>query len=146
MEPRSTGVTRVELLCLALIGLVGFALVAPMLQDARETARRAHCSANLRRIGTALLAYNDAHGLLPPAAVWTTRGLDLSQIYKENDVFTNITDISPGSHADVTHENWLVMLLPHLGATHLHETDGDDGRALGHAACVRQGPRPRNPL
>jgi prepilin-type N-terminal cleavage/methylation domain-containing protein/prepilin-type processing-associated H-X9-DG protein len=55
------GFTLVELLVVvAILGMLA-ALLLPVLAQARESARRAGCTSNLRQIGIALQAYADDH-------------------------------------------------------------------------------------
>ncbi len=67
------GATLVELLVvMAIIGtLIG--LIAPAVQVARESARRAECQNNLRQIGMALQHFESAHKRFPPSG-WTKAG------------------------------------------------------------------------
>jgi len=68
-RPRSTaldGFTLVELLVVVAIIGVLVALLLPAVQAARESARRAACTNNLRQIGLAALNYESSAGSLPP--------------------------------------------------------------------------------
>ena len=65
-----TGFTLVELLVvIAIIGIL-IAMLLPAIQAARESARRANCSNNLRQFGLAINTYAERNGEQIVPAVW----------------------------------------------------------------------------
>jgi len=105
----------VELLVvLAIIGIL-VALLLPAIQAARDAARRAQCSNNLRQMGVAMHNYHDIHNCFPPGSIW----------------------VGPyRSWASAHHRtNWAISLLPHLeeGSLHNRYHDGEDNTAPANA-------------
>ncbi|HEY3394839.1 MAG TPA: DUF1559 domain-containing protein [Lacipirellulaceae bacterium] len=89
--------TLVELLVvIAVIGIL-VALLLPAVQAARESARRSHCTNNLKQLAVAAHHYHLAHGSFPPAFILvptpsgsfaggTTLGVELFPYLEEHNL------------------------------------------------------------
>lgn len=95
------GFTLVELLVvISIIGML-MALLLPVVQNARETARRAQCTNNMRQLALGVETYTSQHNGAFPGFIETLT-LDNGQMY---------TDPDTSALGPVT---WIVPLLPQL--------------------------------
>lgn len=78
------------------VGLMfGIAFLLPIVQEARHKEAREKCSANLKQIGAALLAYEKEYKTLPPAFTVDSKGNPL--------------------------HSWRSLILPYLGEKELYD-------------------------
>jgi prepilin-type N-terminal cleavage/methylation domain-containing protein/prepilin-type processing-associated H-X9-DG protein len=104
---RRSGFTLVELLVVITIIGILVSLLLPAVQSARESARRAQCSNNIKQLGLALHTYHTAFAKFPPSSVWrnSSGAFDASQCQVQNN--GNLF------------ENWVVLILPQLEQVNL---------------------------
>lgn len=100
---RFNAFTLVELLVVIAIMGVLIALLLPAVNSAREAARRASCSNNIKQVGTAVLAYEVNSKSLPPAMNFA-----LESNYD-----------APGETGIL--ENWIVRILPNMDQGSLYD-------------------------
>ncbi len=106
------GFSLVELLVVIAIIASLIALLLPAVQAAREAARRVQCQNNLKQLGLALLNYEEARGMLPPAGRFAP--VEESMQYQTRGSYHRVNLRSGTNHS------WLVSLLPYLEQQQLY--------------------------
>jgi prepilin-type N-terminal cleavage/methylation domain-containing protein len=105
---RGAGFTLIELLVVIAIIAVLIGLLLPAVQAAREAARRAQCSNNLKQLGLGFHNYHDATGQFPAGYLTRIGG---GHVHGPPDLDTR--DAGPGWA-------WGVQLLPFIEQGPLH--------------------------
>jgi prepilin-type N-terminal cleavage/methylation domain-containing protein len=124
MSRRRCGFTLIELLVVIAIISVLIAFFLPAVQAAREAARRAQCTNNLKQFGLALANYESAHSCLPIGVVWAVNGV--------SGMPGAICTSPYGDNCQNT--PWFVLMLPYLEQAPLYNaynaSIGIEGPAL----------------
>jgi len=100
---RPTGFTLIELLVVIAIIAVLIALLLPAVQSAREAARRAQCTNNMKQLGLALHNYHGAVGSFP-TSFWRNT-------------------LNPDGTTDYANRHsWFSMILPYIEQTNVYNS------------------------
>lgn len=112
------GWTLIEVLVVVtVIGLL-LAIAIPAVQSAREAARRAQCTSNLRQIGLALYAYEGANRCFPPGRTLT---------YDPRYAGPN-----PPCSSPLVDKSFLLRILPGVEQHSLYDGINHDLTVFGH--------------
>lgn len=153
---RSDGFTLIELLVvIAIIGVL-IALLLPAVQSAREAARRAQCTNNMKQLGLALHNYHDAFGSFPPGGMtapgwgWANNGISWRGLILPRMEGNNAYNaINFDLYADGSGQASFMTAWYTTFSTFLCPSDGDnqngfraDGTTIGQYPAGPTPPRP----
>src|SRR4051794_39271355 len=102
------GFTLIELLVVIAIIAVLIGLLLPAVQAAREAARRAQCTNNMKQIGLALHNYHDTYLAFPPGAI------------ADESVPGPVGNIWNGGFQNLM--CWRGLILPHIEGNNIYNT------------------------
>lgn len=99
MKDKKTGFTLVELLVvIAIIGVL-IALLLPAVQAAREAARRARCTNNLKQIGLGMQNHHDVNNEFPVGYEWSSGwswGVLILPYIEQNNLYKTLNPANSG--------------------------------------------------
>ena len=90
------------------------ALLLPAVQMAREAARRAQCTNQLKQLGLAVHTYVEKNKVFPPGTISGSTGTYPYRTYRRGDMTTHIDQ----RHALSRHELDIARRAPHGGGDH----------------------------
>ena len=119
------GFTLVELLVVITIIGILMGMLLPAVNAARESGRNAQCKNNLKQLGAACLAHEQAHGFFPTGGWgWSWAG----------DPDRGYGDQQPGG--------WIYNILPHADMSPLHDLGFTPSTMYGWSGNVIPGSTP----
>lgn len=128
---RIRGFTLIELLVVIAIVAILVALLLPAVQKAREAANRTKCINNVKQLSLALHNYHDAHSVLPPGAILSLFGGDISptgarfrdprEPFESNQLL--------GLHGT----SWMFQILPYVEQGNVYELWRVDYNVFGNS-------------
>jgi len=122
-KQKGAGFTLIELLVVSAIITILAAMLLPALARAKEEARRANCSSNLKQWGLAMTMYLDDSGLILPAAKITNGTPDAPSGYNEDDPMWADLPVFEANGQGTT--VWYNVLPPYIGKSPLWQYASD---------------------
>ena len=127
--------TLVELLVVTAIIAMLVAMLVPAVQNARESARRTHCSNNLKQLALALGQFESSQRGLPPAAV-VSEGQDTSSCTGCWDPWAEakMSGFAAGTKKGTS---WILQILQYIEQGTVYNAWNTDTNVLGNATLAQ---------
>jgi len=131
---RIRGFTLIELLVVIAIIAVLVAILLPAVQKARESANRTRCVNNVKQLSLALHNYHDAHGVLPPGAIFTLFAGDITpsgaRFRDPREPYDNNQNL--GLHGT----SWMFQILPYVEQSNVYNLWRNDYNVFGNSELL----------
>jgi len=127
------GFTLVELLVVISIIAVLIGMLLPAVQAARESARRARCSNNLKQLALGVLEYENANSAFPAAAKVTEKDTCVGCFDPWGEA--KMTSFAAGTKQGTS---WILEVLPFIEESGIANTWNRNTNVLGNAALAQK--------
>jgi len=136
MIHRTRGFTLAEMLIVLGVISILVAILLPVIQSARDAARRTQCSQHLRQIGSALLRYHDTHKSFPSGQVSVLQQTDSVGRFADPVEAKQAGEAAKKGRTVPQGQSWIVAVLPQLGKEAVAGTWSNSTNVFGNRSAA----------